>query len=58
MNCQFLYKSMDFAVEQCEIETKDENKDQIIELTTFTVLKRMLVVWLVLVALLVIFTKG
>lgn len=58
MNCQFLYKSMDFAVEQCEIETEDENKDQIIEHTTFIVLKRMLVVWLVLVALLVLFTKG
>jgi len=58
MNCQFLYKSMDFAVEQCEIETEDENKSQIVELTTFTVLKRMLVVWLVFVALLVLLNKG
>ncbi|WP_223788595.1 hypothetical protein [Marinicella meishanensis] len=58
MNCQFLYKSMDFAVAKCEIETEDENKDHIIEHTTFAVLKRMLVVWLVMVALLVLFTKG
>lgn len=58
LNSLFLYKSMDFAVEQCEIETKDENKAQIVELTTFTVLKRMLVVWLVFVALLVLFSKG
>ncbi len=58
MNSLFLYKSMDFAVEHCEIETEDENKEQIVEITTFTVLKRMLVVWLVFVALLVLFTKG
>lgn len=58
LNSLFLYKSMDFAVEQCEIETQDEQKEQIVERTTFTVLKRMLVVWLVFVALLVLFSKG
>ncbi len=58
LDSQFLYKSMDFAVEQCEIETKDENKAQIIEKTTFAVLKRMLVVWLVFVALLLLFSGG
>ncbi|MCB1582250.1 MAG: hypothetical protein R3E90_15605 [Marinicella sp.] len=58
LNSQFMYKSMDFAVEQCEIEESDENKDQIVALTTFKVLKRMLVVWLVFSALLVIFSIG
>ncbi len=58
MNSQFLYESMDYAVENCEIESKDEGKAQITERTTYTVLKRMLVVWLVFVALLVLFTKG
>ena len=58
MNSQFLYQSMDYAVENCEIESKDEGKAQITERTTYTVLKRMLVVWLVFVALLVLFTKG
>ncbi len=58
LNSQYMYRSMDFAVEQCEIEESDENKEQIIELTTFRVLKRMLVVWLVFSALLVIFSIG
>lgn len=58
LNSQYMYKSMDFAVEQCEIEESEENKDYIVELTTFTVLKRMLVVWLVFSSLLVIFSIG
>lgn len=58
LNSQFLYKSMDFAVAQCEIETKDENEEHINEQTTFSLLKRMLVVWLVFVALLVLFNNG
>jgi AmpE protein len=58
LNSQFMYKSMDFAVEQCEIEESDENKANIVELTTYTVLKRMLVVWLVFSALMVIFSIG
>jgi len=58
LNSQFMYKSMDYAVEQCEIETADENKAKIIEMTTLTVLTRMLVVWLVFVALLVLFSIG
>ncbi|TDR18307.1 hypothetical protein [Marinicella litoralis] len=58
LNSQYMYKSMDFAVEQCEIEENDENKSQIIELTTYKVLKRMLVVWLVFSALMVIFSIG
>lgn len=58
LNSQFMYKSMDFAVEQCEIDENDENKTQIIELTTYKVLKRMLVVWLVFSALMVIFSIG
>lgn len=58
LNSQFMYKSMDFAVEQCEIEKSDENKANIVELTTYTVLKRMLVVWLVFSALMVIFSIG
>ncbi len=58
LNSQFMYKSMDFAVEQCEIEESDENKAQIIEFTTYRVLKRMLVVWLVFSAIMVIFSIG
>lgn len=58
LNSQFMYKSMDFAVEQCEIEENDENQALIIELTTYKVLKRMLVVWLVFSALMVIFSIG
>ena len=58
LNSQYMYKSMDFAVEQCEIEKNDENLAQIVELTTYQVLKRMLVVWLVFAALMVIFAKG
>ena len=58
LNSLFLYKSMDFAVEHCEIETKDEDKAYIIEQTTFAVLKKMLLVWLVFVALLVLFNNG
>lgn len=58
LNSQYMYESMDFAVEQCEIEKNDENKDHIIEITTYTVLNRMLVVWLVFTALLVIFSIG
>ena len=58
LNSLFLYKSMEFAVANCEIETKDEDKAHIIEQTTFSVLKKMLVVWLVFVALLVLFTRG
>jgi AmpE protein len=58
LNSLFLYKSMDFAVGHCEIETKDEDKAHITEQTTFLVLKKMLVVWLVFVALLVLFTQN
>jgi membrane protein required for beta-lactamase induction len=58
LNSQYMYKSMDFAVEQCEIEKNDENNSQIIQLTTYKVLKRMLVVWLVFSALMVIFSIG
>ncbi len=58
LNSQYMYKSMDFAVEQCEIEENDENNSQIIELTTYKVLKRMLVVWLAFSAIMVIFSIG
>ncbi|MCF6301080.1 MAG: hypothetical protein L3J52_08185 [Proteobacteria bacterium] len=52
---QFLYKSMQCAVEHYEIEEQDENLINIVEQTTLKLLKRMLVVWLVIVSVLVIF---
>lgn len=51
LDTTFLYEATDFAVENCEVE--NENKKNI-ELVTISVLKRMLVVWLVVVAILVI----
>lgn len=51
MDDSFLYEAADFAVESCEIES--ENKTNI-EQVTINVLKRMLLVWLVFVAILVI----
>ena len=47
----FLYEATDFAVENCEAEAED---DLSIEQVAMKVLKRMLVVWLVFVAILVI----
>lgn len=55
---QFLYESMDFAVENCEIDTEKPYSQQTLEVTTLSVLKRMLMVWLVLVALIVLLTIG
>ncbi|KAA3639863.1 MAG: hypothetical protein DWP95_09610 [Proteobacteria bacterium] len=53
-----LYEAMDFAVENCEID--DYKSDDILTIrnTTLSVLKRMLMVWLVLVAFIVILTIG
>ena len=51
MDDSFLYEATDFAVEICEIEP-DEQKN--VELVTLSVLKRMLVVWLVVVSIQVI----
>ncbi|MCF6289067.1 MAG: hypothetical protein L3J53_07530 [Proteobacteria bacterium] len=51
LDTAFLYEATDFAVENCEL--KPDNKDSI-EVVTLSVLKRMLVVWLVIVAILVI----
>jgi len=53
MDASFLYEATDFAVENCEADSKSENN---LEKVTLSVLKRMLVVWLVFVAILVIFT--
>ncbi len=50
----FLYEAADFAVEICEVEENDEKS---IEQVTISVLKRMLVVWLVFVSILVIFAN-
>lgn len=51
MDDTFLYEAADFAVENCELESENESS---IEEVTLNVLKRMLLVWLVFVALLVI----
>ncbi len=51
MDTSFLYEAADFAVEICEVEP--DNKEAI-EIVTISVLKRMLVVWLVVVSFLVI----
>ncbi|MBL4773355.1 MAG: hypothetical protein JKX98_07065 [Alcanivoracaceae bacterium] len=51
MDDSFLYDATDFAVENCEVES---NNDSSIEQVSIRVLKRMLVVWLVFVAILVI----
>jgi membrane protein required for beta-lactamase induction len=58
LNSQFMYQSMDYAVEQCEIDASGLNDTKVVEMTTYTVLKRMLVVWLVFAALMVIFSIG
>ena len=58
LNSQFMYQSMDYAVEQCEIDSSGLNDATVVEMTTYTVLKRMLVVWLVFAALMVIFSIG
>jgi len=50
----FLYEATDFAVENCEVEDDDEKS---IEEVTISVLKRMLVVWLVFVSIFVIFAN-
>jgi len=55
MDTQFLYKSMQCAVEHYEIEEQDKNLKNIVEQTTLKLLKRILVVWLVIVSVLVIF---
>ncbi len=52
MDDTFLYEAADFAVENCEVESENETS---IELVTISVLKRMLLVWLVFVSILVIF---
>jgi|SRR5690554_4669266 len=57
-NRQFLVESMNFAVENCEIEADKPYSQQVLEQTTLSVLKRMLMVWLVLVALIVLLTIG
>jgi len=51
MDDSFLYSAADFAVENCEVEEDDKKN---IEQVTISVLKRMLVVWLVFAAILVI----
>jgi membrane protein required for beta-lactamase induction len=53
MDASFLYEAADFAVENCEVEPESGKS---LERVTLSVLKRMLVVWLVFVAILVIFT--
>ena len=53
-----LYEAMDFAVENCEIEDYKSDDPVSVRETTLAVLKRMLMVWLVLVAFSVIFTIG
>ena len=53
-----LYEAMDFAVENCEIEGDQSDDLTTVRNTTLSVLKRMLMVWLVLVAFSVIFTIG
>lgn len=53
-----LYEAMDFAVENCEIEDYQSDNPQTVCKTTLSVLKRMLMTWLVLVAFIVIFTIG
>lgn len=53
LDASFLYEATDFAVENCEIEPESKKN---LEQVTLSVLKRMLVVWLVFVAILVIFT--
>lgn len=53
-----LYEAMDFAVENCEIDDYKSDDPQTVRDTTLSVLKRMLMVWLVLVAFSVIFTIG
>ncbi|MFK8010632.1 MAG: hypothetical protein AB8B80_01235 [Marinicellaceae bacterium] len=54
LDTTFLYESTDFAVEICEVD--DDNK-QSIEKITLSVLKRMLLVWLVFVSIFVIFAN-
>ncbi len=54
----FLYDAMDFAVKNCEIDAEKPYSQQTLEVTTLSVLKRMLMVWLVLVALIVLLTIG
>lgn len=54
MDDSFLFEAADFAVEICEVEENDEKS---IEQVTISVLKRMLVVWLVFVSILVIFAN-
>lgn len=53
-----LYEAMDFAVENCEIDDFKSDDPNTVRDTTLAVLKRMLMVWLVLVAFSVIFTIG
>lgn len=53
-----LYEAMDFAVENCEIDDYKSDDLLTVRNTTLSVLKRMLMVWLVLVAFSVIFTIG
>lgn len=53
-----LYEAMDFAVENCEIDDYQSDDFNTVRRTTLSVLKRMLMVWLVLVAFSVIFTIG
>jgi AmpE protein len=53
-----LYEAMDFAVENCEIEDFKSDDPETVRDTTLSVLKRILMVWLVLVAFSVIFTIG
>jgi hypothetical protein len=53
-----LYEAMDFAVENCEIDDYKSDDFLTVRNTTLSVLKRMLMVWLVLVAFSVIFTIG
>ena len=52
MDASFLYEAADFAVENCEVDAETGTN---LEKVTLSVLKRMLVVWLVFVAILVIF---
>lgn len=54
----FLYEAMDFAVENCEIDAEKPYSQQTLESTTLSVLKRMLMVWLVLVTFIILLTIG
>ncbi|MCX7544778.1 hypothetical protein [Marinicella gelatinilytica] len=53
-----LYEAMDFAVENCEIEDFKSDDFLTVRNTTLAVLKRMLMVWLVLVAFIVLINIG